>query len=343
MSDVARWKVHGAVETLKSENAMWDLNRQEWQAAQRLTITSFRPDGAVSSSDAHNPDGSIVHLRWIYDGAGRLTESNSQFNDGPVDKTVYFYDAAGRHVRTVQMSHDGTQTEVESCSYDAAGKKRKVRFLGVRGPNTGYAIEGSEQAYGAPGATSMKTTYDERDLPATVTFQDANHNSVGTVTFVRDSMGKVLREEMRLHVESPVPEFLDKMPPERRAEMAVLLKRVFGDTFSNTTYVYDSQGRVLKRTNTMGNLSEDRTSFQYADREDPVEEDTEHENREARIDEDGTVHYTEARVILQRTRFEYRYDAQGNWTERIVSGRAEQNPDFQRSNIERRTITYHAG
>jgi len=45
MSDVARWKVHGAVETLKSENAMWDLNRQEWQAARGLTVTSFRPDG----------------------------------------------------------------------------------------------------------------------------------------------------------------------------------------------------------------------------------------------------------------------------------------------------------
>jgi hypothetical protein len=54
------------------------------------------------------------------------------------------------------------------------------------------------------------------------------------------------------------------------------------------------------------------------------------------------VHYTADRVIQQHTRFEYRYDTQGNWTERIVSGRAEQNPDFQRSNIERRTITYYA-
>lgn len=321
---------------------MWDLNRQEWQAARGLTVTSFRPDGAVSSSDTHNPDGSIVHVRWIYDRAGRLTEYNSQFNDGPVDRTVYSYDTTGHPVRTVRMSHDGTQTEAEVCSYDAAGKKTKVRFLGVRGANTAYAVEGSEQAYGAPGATSMTTTYDEKDLPATVTFQDANHNSVGTVTFVRDSMGKVLREEMHLHVESPVPEFLDKMPPERRAEMAVLLKKVFGDTFSSTTYLYDSQGRVLERSRKMGSLSEEHTTFQYGDREDPTEEATEHRDRESRIDENGTVHYTEPRVILQRTRFEYRYDTQGNWTEQIVSWRAEQNPDFQRSNIERRTITYYA-
>ena len=342
MSDVARWKVHGAVETLKSEFAIWDLNRQEWLAGQRLTVTSFRPDGAVSSSDAHNPDGSIVHMRWIYDGAGRLTESNSQFNDGPIDKTVYSYDAAGRPVRTVQMSHDGTQTEVEVCSYDPAGKKAKVRFLGVRGANTSYAVEGSDGGYSAPGATAMVTTYDEQDLPASVIFQDANHNSLRTVTFIRDGTGKVLKEEMRVNEESPVPELLNSTPPERRAAMADLLKKVFGDTFSSTTYTYDSQGRVLERTRTMGNLSEDRTTFQYGEREDPIEETTEHRNREARIADDGTVQYTEPRVILQRTRFEYRYDAQGNWTERIVSGRAEENPDFQRSNIERRTIAYHA-
>lgn len=341
MSDVARWKVHGAVETLKSEIAMWDLNRQEWKAAQRLTVTSFHPDGAVSSSDFHNPDGSIAHTRWIYDGAGRLIESNFQFNDGPVDKTVYSYDAAGRHVRTVQVSHDGTQTDLESCSYDAAGKKTKVRFLGVRGANTAYGIEGSDGAYGAPGATSMTTTYDERDLPATVIFQDANHNSLRSVTFVRDNAGRLLSEEMHVHEGSPVTE-LDQMPPEQRAAMAVLFKKVFGDTFSSTTYLYDSQGRVLERTRSMGNLSEEHTTFQYGEREDPIEETTEHRNRESRIDGDGTVHYTEPSINQQRTRFEYRYDTQGNWTECIVSGRADQNPDFQRSNIERRTITYYA-
>jgi len=341
MSDVARWKVHGAVETLKSENAMWDLNRQEWQAAQRLTVTSFRPDGAVSSSDTHNPDGSIVHVRWIYDRAGRLTEYNSQFNDGPVDKTVYSYDAAGRPVRTVRMSHDGTQTEVENCSYDAAGKKTKVRFLGVRGPNTGYAIEGSEQAYPAPGATTMAIIYDERDLPATVTFQDANHNSLRSVTFVRDNSGRLLSEEMHVHEGSPAAE-LDQMPLEQRAAMAVLFKEVFGDTFSRTSYSYDSQGRLLERTRKMGSLSEEHTTFQYADHEDPIEETTEERGREASLALDGGVQHTADHVSLQHNRLEYRYDTHGNWTERMVSYRVEPNSDFQRSNIERRTITYHA-
>lgn len=43
----------------------------------------------------------------------------------------------------------------------------------------------------------------------------------------------------------------------------------------------------------------------------------------------------------QQVRFAYQYDVHGNWTERVVSVRREQNPDFQRSNIERRKISYY--
>jgi hypothetical protein len=342
MSDVAKWKVRGAVETLRTEFGTWDLKREEWQPGRRFTTTSFRPDGAVSASDSHNPDGSIVHSRWVYDDAGRLTESNFQFNDGPVDRTVYSYDEAGRHVRTVHLSHDGTQTDSENCTYDAGGKKTKVRFLGVGRANIGYSIEGTEQGYGAPGATTMTTTYDERDLPTKVVFQDANHNSVTQVIFVRDSAGRLLSEEMHSSGESQFPGALDKVPPEDRERMAALLKKVFGQPFSSTTYEYDAKGRLIKRANNMGGLSEDRTTYRYDDRDDPIEETTEHRNREAGLDENGAVHYTADRVNVQHNRFESVYDAHGNWTERIVSYRLEPNPGLQRSNIERRAITYHA-
>ena len=42
-------------------------------------------------------------------------------------------------------------------------------------------------------------------------------------------------------------------------------------------------------------------------------------------------------------RSEYQYDAQRNWTERAVWSRLAPNPDFQRSNVTRREITYYAG
>ena len=93
----------------------------------------------------------------------------------------------------------------EICSYEAGGKKTKVRFLTLPGANTAYGIEGTEQAYGAPGATMMTTTYDEWDLPAKVVFQDANHNSIRSVLFVRDSTGRLSKEEMHAGEESPSP------------------------------------------------------------------------------------------------------------------------------------------
>lgn len=347
MSDVARWKVHGPVETLRTEFATWDLNQDDWQPVERFTVTSFRSDGTVSTSDAHNADGSIAHSRWFYDDVGRVAESNSWMNDGPIDRTVYFYDEAGRHIRTMQLTHDGTQADFEVCSYDAGGRKTKMQFLISReagnacGANTYYGIEGTDSAYGAPGAKTMTVTYDEMNLPAKVLFQDANHHPLNWVTFTRDSAGRLLSEETHPGEGSPLQGLVDQAPPERREEMAAMLKQVLGETLSNTTYAYDAQGRLVKREHRMGGLGGDCTTYRYNGHDDPVEEMVEHRSREAGFDEIGSVHYSSDRVNVQHNRLDYRYDAHGNWTERIVSFRRESEPDFQRSNIERRVITYH--
>ena len=333
MSDLAKWKVHGSVETLRTEFATWDLNLEEWQPASRVVVTSFRPDGAVSTSDANNPDGSVAHLQWLYNDLGRLEESHFWLNDGPIDRTLYSYDEAGRHVRTVQLTHDGTRTDSAICSYDAGGTKTMVRFLGLFGANVAYNIEGTDRAYSAPGAATMTTTCDGQHLPIKVVFQDANQTPLRIVVFVRDGAGRILNEEMQ---------FLDLAGLADSEGTASMFKKVFGETFSSTKYVYDTQGRLLERTNRMGGLGEDHTTYRYDAHDDPIEETAEHTNREANLDEHGIVHYSSEHRSVQHNRFDYRYDPRGNWTERIVSIRLEPNPGFQRSNIERRAITYHA-
>ena len=62
----------------------------------------------------------------------------------------------------------------------------------------------------------------------------------------------------------------------------------------------------------MGNLHEERTTYIYDDHDNPIET----------VDESDRGR--------QRTRFVYKYDAQGNWTEREVEW----------SNLTRRQITY---
>jgi hypothetical protein len=72
------------------------------------------------------------------------------------------------------------------------------------------------------------------------------------------------------------------------------------------------------------------------------EETTEHRSREASYDEIGNLHYTSDRLNVQHNRLEYLYNGHGNWTERTVSFRSGSESEFERSNIERRWITYYS-
>ena len=341
MIDATKWKIRGPVATLTTEHSTWDIAREEWQPPRGFVTTSFRLDGAVSATDFHNPDGSIAHSRWVYDDAGRLMESSFQLGDGPIDRTVYSYDDAGRHVRTVQVSHDGTQTETEICTYDSDGNKTKVRFLGRLGAPNGFGVEGSEESYPAPGATTMTTTYDEKHLPTRTVFEDANHKPVTTVTLTRDATGRLAKEEMVMDQESMLTNLLQEAPPEQFEAAAAIFKDALGK-FTSTSYTYDGQGRRVERTNRMGRLGEHRSTYLYHDRDDPIEEINEDRHREANINENGGVEYSPDRVNRQHNRTEYVYDARGNWTERTVSYQVDPNTPFQRSNVERRAITYHA-
>jgi hypothetical protein len=354
MSDVAKWKVHGPVEMLRSEFATWDHDRQVWQADRQFTVVSFQPNGTISSTDHHNPDGTIAHSQWFYNDAGRVVESRSWMNDGPIDRTVYVYDESGRPIRARHLDHDGTEWDVEVYSYDADGKMTKVQFLQIReadldciadntcSATTGYAIEGTDSAYGAPGATTMTVTYDEKHLPTMVSFHNANHQLLSYVILMRDSAGRLLCEEFHQGERSPFQNYLDKASPEHREQLAAVLKDALGETLSSTTYAYDGKGRVVKREHRIGTLGGDCTTYRYQDHDDPVEETTEHTNRVGNIDETGKVYYSSDRVNLQQNRLEYLYDEHGNWTERIVSFRPDSQLEFQCSNIKRRTFTYYS-
>ena len=349
MNDLVKWKVHGPVATLRTENAEWDTDRKDWKLARYFTLTSFRRDGTVDSSETHYSAGSIGHSRWLYDSTGRLTESDSWMDDSPPQRVLYFYDEAGRHVRTAQLRADGGQTDLETCTYDADGKQTKIRLLPVTAQgragngatSIGYSIEDTDMILGAPGATLITTTYAGAGRPARVILEDADHNSVHEVHFTRDASGKPLTVETIVG-ESQFNDLADRVSADHREAAAAVLKEIFGDAFSRTTYTYDSQGRVIERTNTMGTMRDERTTYRYVDGHDePVEEITETRTREATVDGDSAIRYKPDTVSTQHNRFEYRYDTHGNWTEQIVSGQYDPSADFQRSNVERRTLTYY--
>lgn len=345
MSDLAKWKVRGPVQTLKTEFAEWDWNRGDWQLPRPRYSVVFRLDGKITKMDHQNPDGSVFHSDYLYEGEGRLAEIQSGINDLPIHRTLYSYDDAGRHVRTVIVNPDGSWRDSEACYYEG-GRKTKVCFFDAQMPNMMCGVEGSEQAYGVPGATTMTTAYDENDRPAAVFFHDASNTLLQQITVVRDDAGRLACEEMRLHGRVPLLESdrkLESSSPEDRAKFGAILAQLLGsgDTFSNTTYVYDEKGRLAERSWRMAGLGEGRTTFRYDEHDNPIETTWEQDSQEKSIDEHGEPRTVAHNFHTQLYRLQYQYDAHGNWTECVTWLRLEPNPDFQRSHVERREITYH--
>jgi hypothetical protein len=346
MPEIAGLNVRGPVRNCRHELSEWDEDHQVWKPSYGPTIVSFRPDGQVIDGQSHNPDGSIS--RWVnaYDTDGRVVEERWWKDDESTSTTVHAYDGQGRPTGRVEIAPDGTRRETETCTYDTSGRKTKRTFLPLLDTtNVCYGVEGSSQAYGAPGASIRTMSYDEQGRPAQAIFQEGNHAIVRRVTFTRDEAGRVLTESVEFGDAPPLPDALTGtggVPSEYRAKMAKLLAEVFAnETFATTTYAYDANSRVVERHTRMGNLSVDRTSFKYNDRDDPIEEIVEHQSRGANLDDHGVMQATEERSHTSQTRFEYQYDEHGNWTERIVWSRHDSQTDFRRSNLIRRTITYY--
>jgi hypothetical protein len=323
---LAEWNVHGDVRSIRTEFAEWDLTLERWRAAQYFTIVRFHPDGAISENEHHNPDGTISRSTFTYDTAERMQEARFGMNDGPVSKSLYFYDQRGRLTRVAGVDPDGTEGEVETNSYSQEGKRTKVYFVPKQVANAFMcAIEGTVQSYGAPGATTITTRYADGGKPDEALFHDAGQRLLRRVIFTRDVAGRLITEETRLGEESPLPELL--FGPNR--------------VLSTTTYAYDAKDRILQRRTRMGELGEYRTTFRYDDRDNPIEEIHEDISREMQIDDAGVLHAAKEKSSTQNARLDYTYDAQGNWLERVVWSRLESNPNFERSNITRREITYY--
>jgi YD repeat-containing protein len=353
MSDLARWELRGPVRTLRTHSAEWNPDTGDWWPLKNRVVAMFRPDGLLSEIEHHNPDGSAPREVRLYDEGGRLTEDQSWANDVLGRRVLHIYDVDGRLASSMAVDAHGTKREVERCRYDDNGRKTKVVFLPVPESSATscstsscgmfYGVEGTDAAYSAPGATTSMTAYDERELPSEVSFHDANNAPVCRVVFSRDQDGRVQSERMQFERQATFfgPAFDIEVPTEERESLAKLLTTVFEDhTFSLTTYAYDRKGRRIETVRRMGQLWEERTTFRYDDYDNPVEQVTVDLGRDMRI-EDGAVTTDERPSHPQHVRFEYQYDAYGNWTERVVWQRTEPNAEERRSNIERRTITYY--
>ena len=256
--------------------AEWDLHSGYWKPAGHFTVATFRRDGAISSTDGYNPDGSVAHSRWIYDEFGRLRESHSWMNDDTPHRSLYLYDDAGRHLRTFAVSPDVAETDVETSSYDAEGRRTKVSVFGSRAGNVSYSIEGTNMGLGAPGAVRVVITYDHNDLPVKEGFEDAKQNPLRQVIMRRDNAGRLVKVEIHMGGPSMFSMFgQSDQPISAEADKALsLMMGSLGGIFSETNYAYDTQGRLIERTGRFlspdwGGPGPDPDAVPWADFENP--------------------------------------------------------------------------
>jgi hypothetical protein len=253
-------------------------------------------------------------------------------------------------VRTLSIDSDGLERDCEVYSYSEDGGKTKLQFV-PRLENPGasgamYGVEGAQQAYGAEGVATITTLYDHREQSREALFHNHTGALVLRVVLSRDGAGRLITEESRGADEPPFPfaQVLENTPPTERTETVAVLEQLFSPhkAMWSTTYGYDERGRQITRSTVMAGISQARMTREYDGYDNPIREIEERTSGELVADARGNLQSENPKSFRHEVRYEYKYDSHGNWTERVVSVQYETNPDFQRSNVERREITYYS-
>jgi YD repeat-containing protein len=337
--NAAHWNLRGPVRSMRSDIAERDLARSDWGAARFHAFVVFDESGRVLQLDQRGVEDSVYRQTYEYDGAGRLLEWRGGSAGGAVTHLRSCrYDERGRVIEVVERA-DGVDRTRERHTYDDRGRRTRIETVdaAMRAEHVAFGVDGSETAYGAPGAKTIRTSYDEQGRSTDVVFENDAGIVVQRIVFTRDSAGRVLTEEAFQNADALMPDS-SELSEHDRTMMLALISQVYGSI--RTTNEYDPDGRLARRTRAMGTLGVEVTTFTHNEHGDVTQESQVSTNREMRFGEDGQPEATPDVTHVEHTRFSYEYDARGNWTSRTVSVQVTSDV-FTPQNIERRTIEYY--
>jgi YD repeat-containing protein len=341
-ADTTHWNLRGSVRSMRSETAERDLVRSDWEAARPCNFLVFDESGRLLQLDQRGAENSVFRTTFTYDPSGRLLEQHAGTAGTPLQfVTTHRYDDQGRPIAVTHRGEDGRDTTQETSTYDD-GRRTRVQIIAEQllAGNVGFGVDGSEFAYGAPGARTITTRYDDENRPVETVFHDITGMVVLQVIRTRDRAGRVLTEEAFQNASVLAPH-QPEMSQQEREVMIAMLAQVYGSI--RTTNEYDADGRLVQRTQAMGALGGTVTTYIHNEHGDVAEQSQVSTNREMRVGEDGQTEATPDVTRTHDTRFSYEYDESGNWTSRVVSARITADGVFAPSTIERRTIEYYEG
>jgi hypothetical protein len=311
----------------------WRMERDGrliYSSADRVHTEVRDAQGLLVKSASGDRGGASQEYFYTYDGAGRmLTATNSENSD----RTEYRYGSDG-FMTSVQTFDPKTIEQVRNAAFD------------------GSAWDAVNSGFGVPTGGQVIVSYDKNNNGTEMRVLAADGQLVTQIVRKYDADSQLLEEK-------PLKQnmaflMLDRMPPEQRAGVTpewieALNKSMAGKKPSQTTYAYDTQGRFIKKLE-RNMFFEQTKTIRYNDYGDKIVEHTTFKENLAipigvpqSFDEQGNLVPTAAPEPPERsylppdseTRYSYRYDSHGNWTERI-----ETQADGS-STTTRRELTYY--
>ena len=297
--------------------------------------------------------------------SGRPLTVVARATDGAIVQKAYQYDDNGR-LLTITSS-DGEQTAVE---YDKAGHKTETRVIGKTEERAAAGtigldlmiadVDGSVTFgyFFAGNASSFKTIYNDEDQSTETRAYGKDGHLLGRLIRTFDHKGRI--SGTKEVIDDPLSKFpakgLDQMIAQSglaRDELRAEFAKAFGalGRESGKVYSYDSEGHIEKVIVNSGIIGTITRTYAYNDHGDVTLEHTEIAKNAAipvgvpfHVDEDGKAvpdkppAESPAPVGLEPppdTHYSYKYDNQGNWTEKTTTF------SNQSSFTSRREITYY--
>ena len=304
--------------------------------------TEYDLEGKLLSWHSKNPDGSDYGDSYTYDADGRLLSVSSRAPDGSSVQKSYAYDDKGR-LLSIRKS-DGEHSALE---YDELGRKTETRVLRQTDERGGASAIGMDIAFAdvsgelilehslAGNARSFKTFFNDQDQPTETSAYASDGHLLAHLVRRFDAQGRIAGTRATLDdptAQLPAAQLHEMImksglpPDEVRAQFA----KAFGQfqTRNETTYSYDSEGRIEKIVLRSGLAGAFTRTYTYNDQGDVIAEHTVLAANQAFAAQAGLE-------TPQDTTYRYTYDGQGNWTEKTIGYSKES------SFTVRREISYH--
>jgi hypothetical protein len=323
-----------------------------------FTSTSvYSPGGWLLQSRMEYSSGPAYVTTYTYDAAGHLLRKSSGSDDpsgaGKID-TTYRYDDKGQLRSAGSGSGTGTGSLDVTYDRDENGRKRRVEHLPVfpNAPNVGIGAmpwENSDVLFPPPSGGTVTTLYDDRDRPVQGQISDANGRLMMRIVRTYDPQGRIQGDKLIPEdMQGAVPEDLvGQMNDAQQKAIAKFMGNAFAS--GESSYKYDPQGRVVEKHRALGAMGDELTKTAYNDHGDVSDEVTvgmegPDSGTEFGIDEHGnmvpTTQSKKPASSQYETRYNYEYDAQGNWTKKTMSTRQGQG-EFKISTVINRSLSYY--